>query len=318
MRRYRAGIVAIARDENPYLLEWLAYHLAIGFQHIWVYDNESVTPLSRTLSRAAARGHVTVVRWPTPANGKTQIEAYNHFLRHHGHAVSWAAVIDLDEMICLKRDRTIADFLDRFDAATGIALNWRFFGSSGHRAHEPGLMMERFRRAAPADSPVNAGVKSLHRLDAVAFLLPHYALYRDTEVVVSASGAPVPNDWRIPPDPANLALAQVNHYFVKSAAEWERKIRRHNGYSADDREGYFARLDRNEVEDASILAHLDATRSWMRRLARRPGLRHRLADAAGAAADATRDLLRRILPRRGAGPRRARPVDRPAREAGRP
>jgi hypothetical protein len=293
MTRYRAGLVAIARDENPYLLEWLAYHLAIGFEHVWVYDNASAVPLARVVSRAAAREHVTILRWPDAASGRTQIEAYNHFLRRHGRDVAWAAVIDLDEMICLKQDWTIQAFLDRFDDATGIALNWRFFGSAGHRTEEPGLMMERFRRAAPVEAGINAGVKSLHRLDAVAFLMPHHALYRDREAVVSASGAPVPNDWRIPIDPANFAIAQVNHYFVKSAAEWNRKVARHRRYSADDRDGYFAWLDRNEVEDTAILKHRDDTHAWMRRLQRRPGFRHRLRDGRVAVAAAVRRLARR-------------------------
>lgn len=88
MKKYRAGIVAIAKDEHPYLLEWLAYHLAIGFDHIWVYDNESATPLSRIVSRGAARGRVTILRWPNAASGRTQIEAYNHFLRTFGRDVT--------------------------------------------------------------------------------------------------------------------------------------------------------------------------------------------------------------------------------------
>lgn len=288
MKKYRSGIVAIAKDEQPYLLEWLAYHLAIGFDHIWVYDNESGTPLSRIISRSAARGCVTVLRWPNAASGRTQIEAYNHFLRTFGRDVTWAAIIDVDEMICLKQDPTIGVFLDRFDGASGIALNWRFFGSSGHRAHEPGLMIERFRRAAPVDHEINAGVKSLHRIDDVTFMLPHYSLYRGQAAVVSATGNLVPNDWRIALDPANFAIAQVNHYFVKSAEEWDRKIRRHKGYSSDDREGYFERLDRNEVEDAAILIHRDATLAWMHRLARRPSLRDELLDLIDSARAAIR------------------------------
>lgn len=300
MKRYKAGIVAIAKDEHPYLLEWLAYHLALGFEHIWVYDNASATPLARIVSPRAARGRVTILPWPDVASGRTQVEAYNHFLRRFGPEVTWVAIIDLDEMICLKRDRTISDFLDRFDGASGIALNWRFFGSSGHRTHEPGLMIERFRRAAPADHAANAGVKSLHRVDAVAFLMPHYALYRDDAAVVSASGSPVPNDWRIPLDPAILAIAQVNHYFVKSAAEWDRKIRRHRRYSSDDRAGYFERLDRNEVADTAILTHRDATLAWIRRLARGSRLRDRLLDRIAEA----RATIRGFVDRRRPGGRR--------------
>lgn len=207
--------------------------------------------------------------------------------------MDWVAIIDLDEMICLKQDRTIDTFLGRFDGANGIALNWRFFGSSGHQAHEPGLMIERFRRAAPLDHEINAGVKSLHRVDEVALMLPHYSLYRGRAAVVSASGKPVPNIERVDLDPANFAIAQVNHYFVKSVEEWDRKIRRYKGYSSDDRDGYFERLDRNEVEDTTILDHRDATVAWMRRSERRPGIQERLLDLIEPAWAAVGRLIRR-------------------------
>jgi hypothetical protein len=285
MAKYKTGIVAIAKNENPYILEWLAYHLAIGFDHIWIYDNESTTPLSRMVSRFHSRKHVTFVSWPETGSGRTQIEAYNHFLRRQGRSVAWAAVIDLDEMICLNKDHSIHAFLDRFDDATGVALNWRFFGSAGHKVHGPGLMMERFQRAARIDARVNEGVKSLHRLETVAFLLPHYALYRDREAVVSASGLPVPNDWRIPLASANFAIAQVNHYFVKSVEEWDRKIARHRRYSTDDRDGYFEQLDRNEVEDISILTHLSATQVWMHQLRPRYDPWGKLLDVAASVED---------------------------------
>ncbi|MCJ2057258.1 glycosyltransferase family 92 protein [Methylobacterium sp. J-048] len=269
MKPYRAGIVAIAKNENPYLLEWLAYHLALGFEHIWVYDNDSDESLSRLVAKEARR-HVTFVRWPNAPDGRTQINAYNHYLRTFGGTVEWTAVLDLDEMICLKQHRTILDFVRDFEGATGIAINWRFFGSSGHVRQTGGLMMERFRRACHVGDEINEGVKSLHRTDTVALLMPHYALYRDREHVVSAKGARVPNDWCIKVDGANFEVAQINHYFVKSSEEWQAKIRRHYRYSSDDREGYFEKLDRNEVEDVTILAHLDETRAWIRRLARKP------------------------------------------------
>jgi hypothetical protein len=195
-------------------------------------------------------------------------------------------------MICLKQDRTIGAFLDRFDGASGIALNWRYFGSSGHQTHEPGLMMERFRMAAAPDNENNAGVKSLHRVEDVAFMLPHYSLYHDQAVVVSANGAPVPNDWRIPLDTNNFAVAQVNHYFVKSAEEWQRKVARHKGYSSDDRDGYFERLDHNDFEDGTILAHRDATLAWMDRLERKPSPYDRMLELSYSAWAAIRRFTR--------------------------
>ncbi|MFG1358490.1 glycosyltransferase family 2 protein [Xanthobacter pseudotagetidis] len=37
----KIAICAIVRDEAPYVLEWVAHHRALGFDHIFVFDNES-------------------------------------------------------------------------------------------------------------------------------------------------------------------------------------------------------------------------------------------------------------------------------------
>ena len=103
MKMYEAGIVAIAKNENRYLLEWAAYHLALGFQHIWIYDNGSDIKLARVFSRFHSKKYVTVIRWPNATDGRTQINAYNNYLSKFRDRVSWTAVIDIDEMICLKK-----------------------------------------------------------------------------------------------------------------------------------------------------------------------------------------------------------------------
>lgn len=46
--RYRGAVCAIAKDENRYVLEWTAYHLALGFDHVFHYDNLSGQPRARS------------------------------------------------------------------------------------------------------------------------------------------------------------------------------------------------------------------------------------------------------------------------------
>ena len=282
IRSHHTAVVAIAKDEDPYLVEWAAYHLAIGFDHIFLYDNGSrVRPRSLLRSRLA-RARITVIDWPDSPDQNTQFTAYAHFLKTHGRRVDWAAVIDLDEFICLKAHGSIREFLAGFEGADGIALNWRFFGSSGQTEHRPGLLMERFTRAAEIANSVNGGVKTISRPRAVALLTPHFCAYRGAPRVRSASGEPAANEWRIDIDPANFAVAQVNHYFVKSRAEWAAKLRRGYGWTDEDRAPLFAMCDRNECEDSAILRWAPETRRWMVRLATsdRDRLRRALARVA--------------------------------------
>ena len=52
----RAHICAIVKDEGRYIREWLAYHNAIGFEHFYIYDNESTDDTRQALEAAAERG----------------------------------------------------------------------------------------------------------------------------------------------------------------------------------------------------------------------------------------------------------------------
>ena len=36
---HSVAIVAIARMENPYVNEWIQYHIGLGFDHVYIYDN---------------------------------------------------------------------------------------------------------------------------------------------------------------------------------------------------------------------------------------------------------------------------------------
>lgn len=264
--RYRGAVCAIAKDENRYVLEWAAYHLALGFDHVFLYDNMSGRPLADAFDPAAARPFVTVTPWPTLHGRNAQLEAYGHFFASHGRDTDWAAVIDLDEMINLKRHAGIRDFLADHAGADGVALNWRVFGSSGETHHRPGLVMERFTRASPLGFDANRHVKTIARPARVTVPSCHWVDYAGGGRVVSADGLEVANADLVEPREASYAVAQVNHYFVRSRDEWADKLRR--GYpDATVRDPtLFESFDRNEIEDRTILRRRGATRRWMARI----------------------------------------------------
>jgi len=38
-------IATMVRDDDDYINEWVEYHLAIGFEHILIYDHKSINPV---------------------------------------------------------------------------------------------------------------------------------------------------------------------------------------------------------------------------------------------------------------------------------
>ena len=60
--QYALALCCIVKDEDEYLQEWIKYHLKIGVQHFFIYDNESKTPVSDTLKTLGLSQFATVLK----------------------------------------------------------------------------------------------------------------------------------------------------------------------------------------------------------------------------------------------------------------
>lgn len=269
IRRVRTAVCGIAKDEDRYVVEWAAYHLAIGFDRIVIYDNMSARPIASLFDRRALGQEITVIRWPSVGGGNAQLTAYEDFLTRYRTAVDWAAILDLDEYIHLKADPSIASFLGRFPDPAAISINWRIFGSSGHTAYDPRMTIERFRRASALSFDANRLVKTIYRLAATKRIDIHCGDYEDGTPVCSADGSLISEYPYLTQTESNFRAAQINHYFVKSREEWGAKLRRGYTDGTVRPPDMFDLYDRNDVEDDSLLSRAAATRQIMGAIGRR-------------------------------------------------
>lgn len=219
-----AAVCSIVKHEGPYIDEWIRYHLKLGFDAIWVYDNSDDNELASLPE--AYPGRVTVVHFPGVAKepgaypAEVQLAAYNHFIARARGVHTWAAFIDLDEFIVLKKHADVKQMLRAHCPHGALCLNWVMFGSSGRERFEPDPVLLRFRRRAAG---VDRHVKSVVRLrDVVAMDQPHFptlvpgARQRDTD------GRAFTGPFN-PDGPGDVAV--VHHYYCKSREEFERRGR---------------------------------------------------------------------------------------------
>src|SRR3954453_16875073 len=88
--RPRAAVVACAKNEGIYLHEWVAYHTLIGFDQVFVYDNESTDGSDKLLKELEGHGLVTAVTpWAVPADVSPQTAAYLDALQRVGEDWGW-------------------------------------------------------------------------------------------------------------------------------------------------------------------------------------------------------------------------------------
>ena len=147
----RLAICAIFKNEAAFLLEWIAYHRIVGFDHFYLYDNDSTDGGADLIRQSNLARYVTVTQWPQRPG---QLPAYRDFIDHHAQGFDWAAFIDLDEFLLPLEGRSVRPILESLGTASAVLVHWRVFGPSGWDERPAGLAIDNYtKRAAVAFSP---------------------------------------------------------------------------------------------------------------------------------------------------------------------
>jgi hypothetical protein len=254
-------IVSIIKQEHKYIEEFVKYHLALGFKHICIYDNED-EPNTYDKILESYKNYITIIHIPTPKtiNINTQLAILNHFqnvILKYNDYITHATHIDIDEFIVLKKHNNICDFIIDYikNDCGGIGMNWRFFGSSGHKIPTNEPVTIRFTKC---QEKANNHIKSLYDVKkAVGFLgTMHLVFLNDGYHVKSTNGDIITKPYN---DNPVIDVIQLNHYKCKT--KYEFLITRQRGradtnntddyleYISIDYDKVFNNFDLNDVED---------------------------------------------------------------------
>lgn len=218
----RVAVVAIAKDEDPFVPEWLAYHRLIGADHIFLYDDDPRQPL-RDLTQAQ-RDFVTVVPWHGRSEALTgrnrQTKAYWHARCEFGADFAWLGYVDLDEFVVLRDRPDLRSFLSDFADADSVTLNWHVFGHSGYYDDPPGLVTAHLTRRMAKPSPHG---KSFTRPSAIGGINSAHTcqLVRGSRHV-DGNGRPYSPELY----PGRSDRAHINHYQCRSFRRWMKRVER--------------------------------------------------------------------------------------------
>lgn len=217
MKQYNLSAALLARDENEYLPEWLAWHAAQGVEHFYIYDDSRESSVLNVLGEYAP---MCTVRDATRYQYHLQFEAYIDALRRFGHETEWMAFIDTDEFLRGIDGTSIADVLDAApDNAAAVLCPWVVYNANGHMIRTSGTVRERFTRtvAWPFRSP---NWKSIVRSALVQTMAAHSPIkMSEGAVLVDTHGAEVEDKYALPAD-----KLVVDHYYAKSYEEWLERL----------------------------------------------------------------------------------------------
>ena len=220
------SIACIAKNEGPYIKEWIEYHKIVGVERFYFYDNESEDNTKDILEPYINDG--TVVYHYVEGVVK-QLPVYHDAVLRYANQSYWIALIDLDEYIVPKEKDTVSAFLKDFEKYPGTVINWVIFDSNGYDTkptEHGGLVTANFTRVRDGYNKWYGTryIKSIvHPSYVIKFNNPHFATYKGDLFPVSENFEPVAG-----PASAYCSInkIQLNHYFCKSREEYRKKIER--------------------------------------------------------------------------------------------
>ena len=271
------GILGVTclRNEGPYVVDWIAHHLACGFDHVLVLTHDCDDGSAELLDALAADGRITHLPFDYTAEKSVQWQALNIAKKHPlVKAADWVMFFDCDEYLNLPAPFADLPALIRtMPDAAAIAFPWRLFGAAGRDVYDMAPVPERFVQAAPVDIhyPLANLFKTLFRPQAFRQLGVHRPRNKKDVVPLwfASNGQELPKGMASNDKAISLygqldltrPLAYLNHYSVRSAQEFMLKAKRglpnHMDRTIDL--SYWAERNFNTVTDRSIARMAAAT-----------------------------------------------------------
>lgn len=288
------AIVTTMKNEGPFILEWLAYHRAIGVEKFLVYTNDCSDGTDTLLDLLQSHGVVEHRDNPfrslglPPQHGALQAAEAEPVIQGSG----WAICMDVDEFINIHvGDGRLADLYAAVGDANLISLTWRLFGNADIASFDPDLVIAQFTRCAPHL------VRKPHQAWGFKTLFRNLQIYKKIGVHrpkglkpdlweqirwVNGSGRSMPramlrNGWRSTTETYGYDLVTLNHYALRSAESFlvKRDRGRVNHVDRDQGLNYWFRMNFNVEEDRSIERMIPAARAELDRLLALAGVAER-------------------------------------------
>ena len=253
---YDLAVVAIMKNEAPYVKEWLDYHLAAGVDHFYIYDNESPDNLKEVLQPYIDAG---IVNYSFCPGLRKQIEVYNEAFKSYRFFCRYMAFIDADEFIFPQSNESITEVTDKIFSQEsnigGLGIHWMSYGSNDlETADYSKGVLERFTRRAYR--PVGDTIKTIANPRKIKFITtPH-------RVRLFVGSISIYDDFSKDQYDVSKKIL-CNHYRLKSREEYLAKTKNSSVDAVyGDKDYYnpdkFNHEEDNAVFDDSILTYRDS------------------------------------------------------------
>lgn len=238
----KIALISIFKNEQPYILEWLAYHRSIGFTDFIIGDNcsnDGTSELLDALHEARLINRVFQSDKKYCSEQGPQLDFYDQVIANFGNQYDVMGFIDADEFIYSETGAknivgSIEELFENPDISA-LGLNWRVFGVGDDNPDR--LVTARITNCSRSDHPVNRYMKSFARPENIESMKCHFPIltkgrYVDTlkNELSFENGTPCEAFEKVVSGGLKVA-----HYIVKSEREFynKKRLRGRAGVGAD-------------------------------------------------------------------------------------
>lgn len=226
-------VMTCVKNEEDYIVEWIEHYLNLGFDKLFIVDNNDVgnDSLIDTIKNYVERGVVQV--FDCRGHNAVQVGIYADFCRESNF--KWCAFYDCDEFLDIGAFTNIQSYLNQkcFEGYDVVLLNWLVFGPDGELKKKEGTVQERFKTP---QSPLlyfkeNSFVKSIVKGNKEKFKYcwfngSHLPYNNDKNIKYTVAGYYEPSvighAYFLP----RYKNGYIKHYYTKSFEEWIKKASR--------------------------------------------------------------------------------------------
>ena len=267
----RVVVCAMAKNESLYIKDWVNHHLRIGFDKIYIYDNDDLdVPNDKLIEHILPKSDKIEI---IDIRGKKEECLLHHTFNefYKTHKFDWCLFCDIDEF--LSGVPNIHALLEQriFKNINQIRVKWRLFGDDDkierdmskpvwccfHKVIEKTLHRDLMHKGTLENQGkciVRGGLKN------VVFRSSHFASFFKRENVIPSvlpSGRPC---WSKVEIKENYRFETVflNHYMTKSLSEFiNQKLNRNDAvYNQNLKLDYYWRINKKTPEKIAYLKNL--------------------------------------------------------------
>ena len=254
------SLVTFLKNEYSDIIGWICWHLSMGFDHIFIYEDGSIDGTKEILDSLSKVLPITIIQTDSkkePSFYNRQKNSFMEGIEVCSGYFDWVALLDGDEYIFIEKSHDIKSFLNNFPDAAAVEISWCIYGGNGRVLRPKHTTPEAFLTHSTSELEDNYLVKSIVRPEKVIqkYKNPHCFDVGDN-YCYSSSGKKL--NGSNPHKEIEWNDAKIMHYICRSFDHFSQRILRRIGQDLHDHSGGYYHFDKNDIEDKRALkyAHL--------------------------------------------------------------